>query len=59
MLLDGRKIPVFTYLYAEGTLQRPQFLEYFNFETGYMVYFGFWRISHEFVNSKLQVFLHQ
>ena len=35
MSLDVRKIPVFT-KYSEGTLQRPQFLEYFNFETGYM-----------------------
>ena len=30
MSLDVRKIPVFT-KYTEGTLQRPQFLEYFNF----------------------------
>ena len=35
MSLDVRKIPVFT-KYAEGTLQRPKFLEYFNFEKGYM-----------------------
>ena len=35
MSLDVRKIPVFT-KYADGTLQRPQFLEYFNFETGYL-----------------------
>ena len=33
MSLDVRKIPVFI-KFVEGTLQRPQFLEYFNFETG-------------------------
>ena len=35
MSLDVRKIPVFT-KYAERRLQQPQFLEYFNFEKGYL-----------------------
>ena len=35
MSLDVRKIADFT-KYAERTLQRPQFLEYYNFEKGYL-----------------------
>ena len=35
VLLPLRSIPVFT-KYAEGKLHRPQFIVYFNFETGYM-----------------------
>ena len=35
------------------------FLNILTLKQGAWVYFWFWRISHEFVNSKLEVFLNQ
>ena len=35
------------------------FLNILTLKQGTWVYFRFWRFSHEFVNSKLEVFLNQ